>query len=388
MRVHKLTLGVVLLCLIVASISSVSAGIEPGGSVQVDQRIFRITDFRGRIGEKSFESVAEFERLLDQPVIAGTQVEIHSSLELVSPPPIDVHFLRLYSGLPGSSWDAYPADLMEVAVWSDYGEETYLWVPPSHDVLEMTVSFSGRIPHPIVEQIIRTDEGAAVRRTLIKKIPAEILLIEVRRSIAEFPYAVDPETWVNSSISDFKVLESTEIATSRMIKDAREKIDEIEKALVLLEDPDIQERLAGMPENVGDLFGALVVRQREVVTALEKLIEEGYPDIVLEKAEVIAEAIHGTKDVIANIETVEEFWRIIAEKDLEIKRITDNIAGKDQHIEELTTELGRLQGDLDAARGRTTVFMVLTGVFVVLAIILFIWCWFRKPSEDSEEEIE
>ncbi|MCL0065722.1 hypothetical protein M1N79_02385 [Dehalococcoidia bacterium] len=393
MKARKLILSVVLLFLILISISSASVSVEADertSSVETDEKIFTITDFSGRIGEESFDSVAEFERLINEPIIAGTQIEINCSIELVSPPPRFVHFLRLYSGLPESRWDATPARLKDVQVWADHGPETHLWVPPTHDVLEMTVSFSGRIPHPVVEDVTRTDEGAAVRRTLVREILAEILLIEVRKTLAEFPYTTDPEAWVRSSVLDSSVVRATGIATSEMIKDARAGIEEMEKALALLEDPEgeVQERLAMMPHNAGDLFGALIIRQRNLANSLHRLLEGGYPDIVLEKAPGITGVIHGTKVVVRDIEEVEEFWRIIAQKDHDIKQLTDDIAARDQDIEGLTAELGLLQGDLDAARGRTTIFMALTGVFVVLAIVFFLWAWFEKRSKQDREEEE
>lgn len=320
MKARKLILSVVLLFLILVSISSASVSVEADertSSVETDEKIFRITDFSGKIGEESFDSVAEFERLINEPIIAGTQIEINCSIELVSPPPRFVHFLRLYSGLPESRWDATPARLKEVQVWSDHGPETHLWVPPTHDVLEMTVSFSGRIPHPVVEDVTRTDEGAAVRRTLVREILAEILLIEVRKTLAEFPYTTDPKAWVRSSVPDSSVVRATGTATSEMIKDARVAIEEMKKALALLEDPEgeVQQKIRKMPGEVRESLNALVEMQRGLVQSAKALFEKGYPAKASEMALGVKEYALKTSELIDTLPVEEQeepiLWYVI-----------------------------------------------------------------------------
>lgn len=60
--------------------------------------------------------------------------------------------MELASELLDISWGATPNDAKQDTLWSDFSGTTYLWMPPSHGISQMTISLEGVIPQSVTEE--------------------------------------------------------------------------------------------------------------------------------------------------------------------------------------------------------------------------------------------
>ena len=95
MKKYKIAFAVLALFLAAICIYPVSAG------VQMDESVFKVTSFSGVITspdgkETSFTSISDFKKCLENPIIAGSNVDIESNI-LFKGEIKDTYFLELSS---------------------------------------------------------------------------------------------------------------------------------------------------------------------------------------------------------------------------------------------------------------------------------------------------
>ena len=363
MKDLRRSLAIVIMLLIVCPfVSAVGTRAVDAAPVETAEGTFWVKAVAGTIGGARFDSATELATLLAAPIVAGTPVEISVTLELRQPTPPYGSFLRLRSGLTDVAWDAAPSRLKGVVVWSYDGEETYLWVPPSHDVSEMTISLSGDMFHPVMLTTFRTSEGGTVERALIKEVAAEILLVEMRTSRATFQYTADPWAWVKDSVLENRTLRVEGVATNNIIEQANTEIQGMQQLLAVLEGTQVQNRLTEMPDEVGTMLRALITDVRGLVDSGASLLEAGYPDVFLMMAGSMKAATQDTESIVARIRGVAEYESVIASSD---------------------ERIGVLEDKLGTATRSATMLGVGTGVFCLGTVVFFVmWRGVRRRLGD------
>jgi hypothetical protein len=293
MRRYKLlVVGVILVLLIAAlCVSTVSA------DVQTDESVFKVTSFSGAITspdgkEMPFTSVSDFDKLLGTPIIAGSQVDLQVGIQLRGSVK-NTHFVELSSELQDISWDATPNNAKPDTLWSDFSGTTYLWMPPSHGISQMTISLEGVIPQPVTEESFDV-AGATVKRTLIKDIPVQILNVKVKDSTSTFTYAEDPQKFVGRVTITSNVFVATSMSTNSKIIETKEKINEMNRAL-----SDLRNSIGGLSDD--ETTKSLIAQyeaEKKIAETVEILFIEGYPDIASKIADDVKEDILKTKTLV------------------------------------------------------------------------------------------
>lgn len=266
--------------------------------VQTDEGVFKITDFSGVVTSpdgngETFTSTSDFKKLLETPIIAESKVELHADMQLQGTIK-SRYFLELTSELLRVSWDAKPDDVKPDTLWSDFSGTTYLWMPPSHGISQMTISLEGVIPQPVTEESFDVD-GAMVKRTLIKDIPVQILSIKVKDSTSTFTYAQDPQKFVGRADIASNVFVAIATSTNSKIVETKEKINEINQAL-----SDLNESLAGL-RGKDETTKSLIEQyeaEKKIAERIEDLFLRGYPDIASEMADDVKEDILETQEMV------------------------------------------------------------------------------------------
>jgi hypothetical protein len=293
MKMYKGALVVLALFIVLAvCVYPVSA------DVQTDESVFKITTFSGVItspdgNEETFTSISDFKKLLENPIIAESKVELHADMQLQGTI-ISTYFLELTSELLDISWGAKPNNAKPDTLWSDFSGTTYLWMPPSHGINRMTISLEGVIPQPVTEESFDVD-GAMVKRTLIKDIPVQILSIKVKDSTSTFTYAQDPQKFVGRAVIASNVFVAIATSTNSKIVETKEKINEMNQAL-----SDLNESLArveGKDETTKSMI-AQYEAEKKIAETIEDLFLRGYPDIASEMADDAKEDILKTKELV------------------------------------------------------------------------------------------
>ena len=288
MERYKIALAA-LVIIEVMCIYPVSAG------VQTDESVFKVTSFSGAITspdgkETSFTSISDFEKCLENPIIAGSNVDIDTEIQLKGSV-IGTYFLELSSDLTEISWDAKPNRAKPDTLWSDYSGTTYLWMTPSHDIGQIGVSIKGKIPQPTEEKSLEPYGS----RTLIKEKEISILNIKLKNSISTFTYAENPQMFVSRAKPVSTVFSGYATATSEEIIETREKIGEMSQAL-----SDLSQSLAGISgrdETARSLTGQYEA-EKKIAETVERLFLEGYPDIAYEMAEHVTDEINRTNGLL------------------------------------------------------------------------------------------
>lgn len=287
MKRYKIALAALILFIVTMCIYSVSA------DVQTDESVFKVTSFSGAITspdgkETSFTSISDFEKCLENPITAESNVDIDTEIQLKGRV-IDTYFLELSSDLTDISWDAEPNSAKPDTLWTDYSGMTYLWMTPSHSIGQIGVSIVGKIPQPTEEKILEPYGS----RTLIKEKEISILNIKVKNSISTFTYAQHPQMFVSRADPVSVVFSGDATATNEKIIETGKKIIEMNQAL-----SDINEsitRLSGEDETTKSLIAQYEAEKIMAETA-ERLFLEGYPDIACEMAECITDEIRRTNE--------------------------------------------------------------------------------------------
>lgn len=268
--------------------------------VQTDESVFKITTFSGVItapdgNEETFTLISDFKKLLENPIIAESKLELHADMQLQGTIK-STYFLELTSELLDISWGAKSNNAKPDTLWSDFSGTTYLWMPPSHGISQMTISLEGVIPQPVTEESFDVD-GAMVKRTLIKDIPVQILSIKVKDSTSTFTYAQDPQKFVGRAVIASNVFVAIATSTNSKIVETKEKITEMNQAL-----SDLNESLARVDgdETTKSLI-AQYEAEKKIVETIEDLFLRGYPDIASEMADDVKEEILKSKELVATL---------------------------------------------------------------------------------------
>jgi len=288
----------------IAADTAVAAPADTGVQ-QADGTIFSISAISGRIGDTNFDSLTQLNDILAEPVLGGTAVEIRCTLQLQTGTPKYEQFLMLSSDLEDVSFDADPPEVKpgESGIWHSQGEKTALWVPPQHQIREITVIANGTIPEPLVTEETTID-NKTVTRMLMKEMPDQaVLSIKVMESTSGVDYADKPQSFVETSFVRSYALVVKCTATNAIIKDAREKIADMENALALLEDPqgEKQERLNKMPATISQALMVVIQQERQRAESAKALFEAGEPAKASEMAVGVTEDAVSTGELIEAI---------------------------------------------------------------------------------------
>lgn len=301
MKKYKIALAALALFIVAAMcIYPVSA------DVQMDKSVFEVTDLKGKIilpngTEMLFGDVSDFDSMLKEPILAGSKIEIESELQLRGETK-EKYFIELSSELSDISWEAEPNRIKSDILWSDYSGTTYLWMPPSHDIIQMTITLKGTIPQPVREEFSHT-AGMSIKRALIKEVPLQILNIKVKESTSEFKYEQNPQIFVTRSIVGSNIFEANGISTNDEIIETKKNIEEMNQAL-----SNLGESIATF-EGEDEIEKALIAQyesEQKDAKIIEGLFSEGYPDIASEMAKGIKEDVEKTDRLVSLLPAKEE----------------------------------------------------------------------------------
>ena len=253
---------------------------EMGAELQVDSTIFRMSAISGEIGESTFSDLSSLSEIAPDSVVGGSEVRVSCTHQLQSETPMYEQFLRLSSDLDDVSFDADPPQVKpdEAGIWQDDAAQTDLWLPPEHNIHELTVTVEGKIPEP-VETYEETVDGEPVTMRLEKETPIEVFYIRVMESTSGLDYADKPQTFVNEPFVRSLVLVLDCCATNAAIEDAKAQITGLHAAL----DEGDALRLPS------DLLGT----ESAMAAYAEELLADGYP----EQAGEVASKMTGIADL-------------------------------------------------------------------------------------------
>lgn len=301
MKKHKIALAALVLFIVLAAcVHPVSA------HLQMDKSIFEVTDLKGKIilpngTEMLFEHVSDFETKLKEPILAGSKMEIESKLQLRGETK-EKYFIELSSELSDISWEAEPNRIKSDILWSDYSGTTYLWMPPSHDIIQMTITLKGTIPQSVREEFSDIAD-MTIKRALIKEVSVRILNINVKESTSEFKYEQNPQIFVTRSIIRSNIFEAKGISTNNKIIETKKNIEEMNQAL-----SNLGESIATF-EGEDEIKKALIAQyesEKKNAEIIEELFSEGYPDIASEVAKGIKEDVEKTDRLVGLLPGKEE----------------------------------------------------------------------------------
>jgi len=299
MERYKIALAA-LVIIEVMCIYPVSAG------VQTDESVFKVTSLSGVITspdgkETSFASISDFKRLLENPILAESKIELQTDIQ-VQGTIYDTYFLELSSELSNIKWNTKPDEAKPDTLWSDFSGTTYLWMPPSHGISQMTISLEGVIPQPVTEESFDV-VGATVKRTLIKDIPVQITSIKVKDSTSTFTYAEDPQKFVGRSDMKSNVFVARATSTNSKIIETKEMINEMNQAL-----SNLGESIATFKgeEKIEKALIAQYESEKKDAKIIEELFSAGYPDIASEMAKGIKEDVEETNRLVTLLPAKEE----------------------------------------------------------------------------------
>jgi len=301
MKKHKIPLAALALFIVlIACVYPASA------DLQMDKSVFEATDLKGKIilpngTEMPFEHISDFENMLKEPILAGSKIEVESELQLRGETK-EKYFIELSSELSDISWEAEPNRIKSDILWSDYSGTTYLWMPPSHDIIQLTITLKGTIPQPVREEFSDV-AGMTLKRALIKEVPLQILNFKVKESTSEFKYEQNPQIFVTRSIVGSNSLEANGISTNDKIIETKKNIEEMNQAL-----SNLDESIATF-KGEDEIEKALIAQyesEKKDAKIIEELFSEGYPDIASEMAKGIKANIGETNRLVALLPAKEE----------------------------------------------------------------------------------
>ena len=307
MRKHGIVLDMIFLFLLVMAVCVYPASAD----VQTDESVFKITSFSGAITspngeEATFASISDFEKLLESPIIVGSDVDIDIRIQLKGKTK-GTYFLELSSDLTSISWNAEPNSAKPDTLWSDYSGTTYLWMTPSHGIGQIGVSIEGKIPQPTEEKILEPYGS----RILIKEKEISMLNIKVKDSTSTFTYAENPQMFVSRADIASVVFGGDATATNEKIIETGEKIAEMNRALFNL-DKSIAE-LIGEDRTIKSLT-AQYEAEKKIAETVEGLFLDGYPDIAYEMAEHTTNEISSTNEALIGYKELSERHTLLENK--------------------------------------------------------------------------